>query len=135
MIMVPVSPGELLDKITILAIKLERIADPAKRANVEREYHLLEEVRRRDVADAPGLQVQFEQLRAVNEKLWVVEDDLRDLEAAQRFDGQFIALARSVYVLNDERAAIKKAMNVLLGSAIVEEKSYANYRAGVANSG
>jgi hypothetical protein len=128
MIQVPVSPGELLDKISILAIKLKRISDPAKRANVEREYRLLEDIRRREIPDAAGLSVQFDRLAGVNEQLWDVEDDLRDQEAAQQFHERFITLARAVYVLNDERAAIKKAINVLLGSAIVEEKSYANYR-------
>lgn len=129
MILVPVSPGELLDKITILAIKLRRISDPAKRANVEREYRLLEDVRLKDVPDVPGLAEHFARLEAVNEKLWDVEDDLRDLEALKQFDAPFIALARLVYVINDERAAVKKTINLLLGSLIVEEKSYKDYAA------
>jgi len=129
MILVPVSPGELLDKITILAIKRRRMTDAAKRANVEREFALLEVVRRRDVGDIEGLEPHVERLEAVNERLWDVEDRLRELEAAQNFGADFVAFARSVYVLNDERATIKKAINRLLGSEIVEEKSYKDYGA------
>jgi hypothetical protein len=127
MILVPISPGELLDKITILAIKLRRIDDPMKRANVAREFDLLEAVKLREITDAPGLADLFARLEAVNEKLWDVEDDLRDLDSRQTFDATFVALARSVYVMNDERARIKKAINLLLGSAIIEEKSYKDH--------
>lgn len=128
-ILVPVSPGELLDKITILRIKSARMTDAAKLANVRRELELLERTwseshhaQQRDVsADVAALQ-------AVNERLWVIEDDIRDKERAQAFDAEFIRLARAVYFENDERAAIKKRINVALGSAIVEEKSYAAYK-------
>ena len=125
---VPVSPGEVLDKITILRIKAARMTDPVKVANVRRELELLERTwgdsayARHDVARDEAA------LHAVNERLWDIEDRIRDKERAQAFDAEFIALARSVYVENDERAAIKKRINVALGSAIVEEKSYAAYR-------
>lgn len=126
-ILVPVSPGELLDKITILRIKAERIAEPGKRANVATELALLEEVAAAHVpADAEIARLVGE-LRSVNETLWTVEDDLRDLERAQDFGPRFVALARSVYVTNDRRAALKRAINDRLGSRIVEEKSYRPY--------
>ena len=127
-LLVPISPGELLDKITILRIKSARIGDQAKLANVRRELKLLETQWRGalpegvDVADEEGA------LEAVNGKLWEVEDLLRDLEAEKRFDARFIELARAVYINNDERAAIKKRINIKLGSALVEEKSYRPYR-------
>jgi hypothetical protein len=125
---VPVSPGEVLDKITILRIKAARIADPVKLANVRRELELLQ----RTWGDSPYAHHDIGRdeaaLQAVNERLWDIEDRIRDKERAQAFDAEFIALARSVYVENDERAAIKKRINVALGSTIVEEKSYAAYR-------
>ncbi|MDD3518465.1 MAG: DUF6165 family protein [Chromatiales bacterium] len=126
MLMVPVAWGEVLDKLTILAIKSERIADPAKQANIRREHELLTWV----VEEAGGLgdaaPPVMASLKAVNERLWEVEDALRDCEAAQRFDAQFIELARAVYRLNDERFRLKRRLNELLGSALVEEKSYGN---------
>ena len=127
-LLVPISPGELLDKITILRIKSARIADAAKLANVRRELGLLETQWRS--ALPKGVEVASEEgaLEAVNAKLWEVEDLLRDLEAEQRFDARFIELARAVYINNDERAAIKKRINLKLGSALVEEKSYRPYR-------
>jgi hypothetical protein len=125
---VPVSPGEVLDKITILRIKAARMTDPAKVANVRRELELLE----RTWADSSYAHHDVARdeaaLQAVNDRLWDIEDRIRDKERAQAFDAEFIALARSVYVENDERAAIKKRINLALGSAIVEEKSYAAYR-------
>ena len=127
-IRVPVSPGEVLDKITILRIKAVRMTDPAKLGNVRRELELLERIwhdslyARHDVADDEAA------LQAVNERLWDIEDRIRDKERAQAFDAEFTALARSVYVENDERAAIKRRINTALGSAIIEEKSYAAYR-------
>lgn len=128
-ILVPVSPGELLDKITILRIKSARMTDAVKLANVRRELELLESTwsgshyaQQRDVsADVAALQ-------AVNERLWDIEDDIRDQERAQAFGAEFVRLARAVYFENDERAAIKKRINTALGSAIVEEKSYAAYK-------
>ncbi len=120
---VAVSPGELLDKLTILRIKAERIVDAAKLANVERELALLEQTWRREAGDA-DLREEELALARVNGALWEIEDALREQEAAQRFDAEFVALARSVYQHNDERAALKRRVNVKLGSALVEEKSY-----------
>jgi hypothetical protein len=128
-ILVPLSPGELLDKITILRIKVARITDAAKRANVQLELGLLEETWRESGCAAVDVSADERALQQVNERLWVVEDRIREKEAAQAFDADFIELARSVYVANDERAAIKKRVNVRLGSRIVEEKSYQPYRA------
>jgi hypothetical protein len=123
----PVSFGELIDKITILEIKAERIADPAKLANVRRELELLE----RTWADHPAARVDIAALRAalkqVNERLWVIEDDIRIKEKQQAFDAEFVRLARSVYFENDDRARIKREINQALGSTLVEEKSYQDY--------
>jgi hypothetical protein len=126
-ILVPVSPGELLDKITILRIKSRRMTDAAKLANVRHELELLEKTWN-DAIGNIDLAVEERALEEVNQRLWVIEDDIRDKEAARAFDTRFIELARAVYVENDERAAIKKRINTRLGSKIVEEKSYKNYR-------
>ena len=126
-IQVPISPGELLDKITILRIKAARMSDAAKVANVRHELALLERVWRDSGAAAVDLGNEEANLTRVNEALWVIEDDIRDEERAGRFGPRFIELARAVYVTNDERAAIKKRINSLLGSSIVEEKSYQQY--------
>jgi len=126
-ILVPVAPGELLDKITILRIKAERIADPAKLANVRHELALLEETWRRAVPPGVVLQAEERELTRVNQALWEVEDAIREKEAAQQFDAEFIALARSVYRRNDERAALKRQVNTKLGSSLIEEKSYSEY--------
>ena len=127
-ITVPVSPGELLDKITILRIKSRRMADPGKLANVRRELQALEETRRNSPYAAVDIEGDVTALLQVNERLWRIEDDIRDKERAQAFDADFIRLARAVYIENDERAAIKKRINSQLGSRIVEEKSYKQYR-------
>ncbi len=126
-ILVPISPGELLDKITILRIKSARIQDAGKLANVKLELTLLEKTW---AASGAGADVSADEraLHAVNEQLWDIEDRIRDKERRQTFDRDFIELARSVYVCNDERAAIKKRINVALGSRLVEEKSYQQYR-------
>lgn len=126
-ILVPISPGELLDKITILRIKSQRMRDPQKLANVRHELELLEQTWRNA---APAVDVSDEEkaLEAVNTRLWEIEDDIREQEAQKAFDEKFIELARSVYITNDERAAIKKRINEKLGSRIVEEKSYKDYR-------
>jgi hypothetical protein len=123
-IRVPISPGELLDKLTILRIKAARIGDAGKRANVARELTLLEAIWRDAVPGRATVREEEDALARVNAALWDVEDALREREAAQRFDAEFVALARSVYRHNDERAAIKRRVNVLLGSALTEEKSY-----------
>jgi hypothetical protein len=127
-ILVPISPGELLDKITILRIKSARMTDAAKLANVRQELAELENTWRASVGSDAGVAEEERALQAVNERLWVIEDDIRDKELAQAFDDRFIELARSVYIENDERAALKKRINVKLGSRIVEEKSYKPYR-------
>jgi hypothetical protein len=125
---VPISPGELLDKITILRIKSKRIGDPAKLANVRLELRLLEETWNASAYAKVDIEAEIGALGLVNERLWVIEDDIRDQERAQAFDAQFIRLARAVYFENDERAAIKRRINAKLGSAIVEEKSYRDYK-------
>jgi uncharacterized protein DUF6165 len=129
-ILVPVSPGELLDKITILRIKVVRITDPSKVANVRLELELLEKIWRDCGCAAFDVAHDERALQAVNEKLWDVEDLIRDKEAKQTFDREFIELARAVYVSNDERAALKKRINLQLGSRIIEEKSYKPYGPG-----
>ena len=127
-ILVPVSPGELLDKITILRIKSARIEDAGRLANVRRELALLEHSWRQAVPASVQLSDQEAALERVNTELWDIEDQIRGLEAQQRFDASFIELARSVYLRNDERAAIKQRINLKLKSVIVEEKSYQPYR-------
>ncbi|HEX7114069.1 MAG TPA: DUF6165 family protein [Steroidobacter sp.] len=124
---VPVSPGELIDKITILEIKSERMSDPAKLANVRTELALLTETWRSSPFANSDVSGEWKALKAINEKLWDIEDRIRDKERERKFDQEFIELARSVYVTNDERAAVKRAINLKLGSQIVEEKSYAKY--------
>jgi hypothetical protein len=126
-IKVPISPGELVDKITILEIKSARMTDPAKLANVRSELGLLQETWRTSAYASHDISSQWAALRAINEKLWDVEDLIRDKERARTFDQEFIELARAVYVTNDERAAVKRDINTRLGSKIVEEKSYARY--------
>jgi len=127
-ILVPVSPGELLDKITILRIKVARIQDAAKLANVKLELSLLDETWRECGGAQHEVAPDERALQNVNERLWDIEDRLRDKEARQTFDRDFIELARAVYICNDERAAIKKRINLQLGSRLVEEKSYKQYR-------
>ena len=131
-ILVPISPGELLDKITILRIKAARLSDPSKLAHVRHELALLEHTWQRAVADGvdepAALEREAEALERVNAELWDIEDRIRDCEAERRFDPQFIELARAVYLRNDERAAIKRRINVALRSALIEEKSYRPYR-------
>ena len=126
-VLVPVSPGELLDKITILRIKSQRITDATKLANVRHELALLERTWSEAVPGAAALAAHERRLEEINAKLWDVEDQLRELEAAKTFDAKFIELARAVYYTNDERAAVKKKINLALGSQLVEEKSYQQY--------
>ena len=128
-LLAPVSYGELLDKIAILQIKSERMTDPAKLANVRNELSALERIGLAHPAAVQDIAELRARLKAVNERLWVIEDDIRIKEKAQAFDDDFIRLARSVYVQNDERARIKKDINLALGSAYVEEKSYQDYGA------
>tara|TARA_R110002110_G_scaffold89937_2_gene234143 strand:+ start:1618 stop:2022 length:405 start_codon:yes stop_codon:yes gene_type:complete len=128
-IKVPVSFGEVLDKITILEIKSERIKDEAKVRNVRLELDELSATWNEAVKDQSAIAELRKQLKAVNEELWVIEDDIRDEEAEQNFGSKFIELARAVYVTNDKRAALKKDINLALGSRFVEEKSYQDYTA------
>lgn len=126
-VLVPVSWGEVIDKITILEIKSERLNDEAKLANVRRELAELVAVRERDHPAHAGLAALAAELREINQTLWQVEDEIRDCERAKDFGDTFIRLARAVYFTNDRRAEIKRRVNDLLGSALVEEKSYAPY--------
>ena len=125
---VPVSPGEVLDKITILEIKSERMEDPVKVANVRRELELLQATWLKAVPQDETVQLLHTKFKSINEDLWVIEDDIRDKEFVKEFDQRFIDLARSVYVTNDQRANAKKELNLYLGSEIVEEKSYKDYQ-------
>jgi len=126
-VLIDVSPGELVDKLTILEIKLQRLPDGPARANVRHEYEVLELARSKALAPSAELARLSGDLKAVNERLWVIEDDIRDCERAKDFGAEFVELARAVYHENDTRAALKRQINTLLGSAIVEEKSYAKY--------
>ncbi len=126
-ILAPLSPGELLDKITILEIKSERMSDADKLSHVRAELMLLRAVWDRSVPDDEHLHALHAQLREVNWKLWEIEDAIRAKERAGEFDADFIELARSVYFTNDRRAQIKQELNRLLGSGIVEVKSYQEY--------
>ena len=127
-IKVPVSPGELLDKITILRIKSQRMTDPKKLANVRVELHSLEDTWKSSTYAVIDVESDVDELMAVNERLWKIEDDIRDKERVKAFDSEFIQLARAVYIENDERAAIKRRLNLKLGSGLVEEKSYREYK-------
>lgn len=126
-IKVPVSVGELVDKLVILEIKAERIADATKRANVVHERDLLRDTVANEVPGSARLNELTAALKQVNEELWVIEDDIRDCERNRDFGPRFVELARAVYVTNDKRAALKKDINLLVGSDIVEEKSYKAY--------
>ena len=129
-IQAPVSFGELLDKIAILQIKSERMTDPAKLANVRHELSALESTWMAHPAARGDIARLRQDLKAVNERLWVIEDDIRLQEKAQAFDAEFVRLARAVYFENDIRARVKKDINLALGSAYVEEKSYQDYGSG-----
>jgi len=126
-IQVPVSPGEVLDKITILEIKSERMTDPEKVANVRVELALLQETWASAVSRDPVIDDLHDQLKKINETLWEIEDDIRDKERVKEFDERFIELARQVYFTNDRRSQVKKKLNLHLGSLIIEEKSYQDY--------
>ena len=124
---VPVSVGEVLDKISILQIKLAHISDAAKRANIQNELDALLPLVAGDVFTTDQMQALMAELKSVNEALWDIEDDIREKEAAKSFDAEFIRLARAVYITNDKRAEIKKQINLATGSSLVEEKSYESY--------
>jgi len=124
---VPVSVGEVLDKITILQIKLAHISDATKQANIQNELDALLPLVAGGAFTTDQMQGLMAELKSVNEALWDIEDDIREKEAAKSFDAEFIRLARAVYVTNDKRAEIKKQINLATGSALVEEKSYESY--------
>jgi len=126
-ITVPVSFGEVLDKITILEIKSERMSDPDKVANVRVELKLLQDTWAANIDDDDVIRDLHGQLKEINEALWEIEDDIRDKERAKEFDERFIELARAVYFTNDRRSQVKKELNLHLGSQIIEEKSYQDY--------
>jgi len=126
-IKVELSYGEMLDKITILQIKSERMTDATKIANVTKELNLLNKLWKSDEKSSIDISEEIAGLKKINEALWEIEDDIRDKERAKEFDEKFIELARAVYVTNDQRADIKKVINVKLGSDLVEEKSYTDY--------
>ena len=128
-ILAEVSPGELIDKITILEIKVARITDSRKVANVRYALDRLTETRKAALTMTGTLERLWADLRTVNEALWEIEDDIRQCEAEQDFGPRFIELARSVYRTNDRRAAIKKEIDELFGSAMTDEKSYQHYGA------
>ena len=123
-LLVPVSPGELLDKISILRLKSDRLTDAAGRANVARELAALEHVAATGVPDSPELDALTAELADINSRLWHIEDALRSHEAAQDFGAAFVELARQVYLCNDRRAALKRQMNLLLSSDLLEEKEH-----------
>jgi hypothetical protein len=134
LIAVPVSFGELIDKITILEIKAAHIRDAAKLANVRTELDLLNSTWAQNPASRMDISDERARLKSVNETLWDIEDHIRLKEKAQAFDAEFVELARSVYFRNDERAAVKREINLKLGSQLVEEKSYQDYRAPAASA-
>ncbi len=124
---IEIAPGELIDKITILEIKAERIEDPAKVRNVEIELETLAAARDAAITPSEDMARLTAQLKEVNEALWEIEDDIRDCERASDFGETFIGLARAVYKTNDKRAALKREIHILLGSRLIEEKSYQPY--------
>jgi len=126
-ILAPISVGELIDKITILRIKQEKASDAARQRNVAHELDALSQIRSQSKLDTAALAALEDQLLAINLRLWQVEDDLRASESMGSFGADFVALARSVYKLNDRRSALKKEINVVTGSAIVEEKFHTPY--------
>jgi Family of unknown function (DUF6165) len=125
---VPVSIGEVVDKITILEIKASRLGDEAKLRNVHQELRALTEAFDERFPDVDEeVRALFAALRTVNETLWEIEDEIRECERHRSFESRFIELARAVYRTNDERAALKRAINLRLGSRLIEEKSYTPY--------
>ena len=122
-----ISPGELIDKITILEIKMDRITDDKKLKNIKTEWNALNQSRAQKIVTSAKLDGLTTELKAINETLWVIEDDIRECEHRKEFGEAFIALARSVYLSNDHRARVKRKINELLGSRLIEEKSYSDY--------
>ena len=127
MIQIEVSPGELIDRLTILEIKLDKIHDAQKRRNVETEHALVRAAYEVRVPPSETLGSLVDELWEVNLRLWTIEDDIRSCETRQEFGPAFVSLARSVYLTNDRRSELKREINALLGSKLREEKSYAPY--------
>lgn len=125
--LVEIAIGELVDKLTILEIKLERLTDGAQLRNVKVEHDILMHVYVEQVGNNPHVKALASELKEINQALWVIEDDIRDCERNKDFGEKFVVLARSVYRTNDARAKVKRRINDLVGSDIVEEKSYAAY--------
>jgi len=126
-ISVEISPGELLDKISILEIKLERIEDPQKLKNIQVEFDTLTQSRNNAIVNSNEIMELYDKLKSINEELWEIEDDIRDCERAKDFGETFVKLARAVYFTNDKRSDVKREINESLGSGLIEEKSYAAY--------
>jgi len=124
---VEIAPGELIDKITILEIKMECITANEKRNNIRHELNVLRQCRKELIPDSLPLERLMIDLKAVNRRLWTIEDELREHERDQKFDDRFVNLARTVYKNNDKRSALKAQINSLLGATMVEEKSYTDY--------
>ena len=126
-IKIELSVGELLDKISILQIKAERIVDPSKLENINKELDVLMSLWKDSAYSNNNLESETNELKAINEELWVIEDKIRDKERNRVFDKGFIELARAVYITNDKRADIKRIINSKTGSELIEEKSYSDY--------
>lgn len=124
---IEISIGEFWDKITILQIKADRIKDKDKLINITKELNQLVDHWEKSSHNEIGIDAELKKLRHINEQLWDIEDNIRDKELAQEFDDVFVELARSVYFINDKRAAVKKEINKKMGSSLVEEKSYKEY--------
>jgi Family of unknown function (DUF6165) len=122
-----ISIGEFFDKVTILEIKKARISDPAKLVNINKELDGLNQLLAKLPFSRDNIKKEYQELKQINEKLWVIEDDIRDKEAKKQFDEVFIDLARAVYITNDRRSEVKRDINLKLGSDFVEEKSYEKY--------
>ena len=124
---IPISWGELFDKITILQIKLDKLTSKNALNNVGREFKQLQSILIKDFPNSIEAKQLEEELKQINQKLWDIEDNIRDKERNRSFDDEFIQLARSVYIINDERSRIKRKINDIFGSEFVEEKSYSEY--------
>ena len=126
-LLIEISAGELIDKLTILEIKMSRIAEQEKIINVQTEYESLKSIWSTQIQSSEQIEFLTSKLKLINEKLWQIEDDIRQCERESNFGQKFIKLARNVYKCNDQRASLKKQINKSLGSRLVEEKSYSLY--------
>lgn len=126
-ILIPISPAELIDKILILEVKAQRVTDSEKIKNINHELSILKEVFRKNITITPELEKLIEKLKVISAKGWDIEEGKREGEAKKDFGSKFVEFARAAFKNNDERAAVKKEINLLLNSDIVEEKSYKSY--------